>query len=149
MGLVLFFTSTLVASLVRAARARAALYTLLRAGALFPLGYLDAPPRHRAASAARSRRTPAAGMLQLELPRFHGVPLATQRHLRPQRQRVRLLPLQRRSRRRRILPLRRRRPLGDRDESGGYGFTVAPCRVGAADRIRTGDVQLGKLAFCH
>jgi hypothetical protein len=25
-----------------------------------------------------------------------------------------------------------------------------PCRIyGAADRIRTGDVQLGKLAFCH
>jgi hypothetical protein len=22
-------------------------------------------------------------------------------------------------------------------------------RIGAADRIRTGDVQLGKLAFCH
>jgi hypothetical protein len=22
-------------------------------------------------------------------------------------------------------------------------------RFGAADRIRTGDVQLGKLAFCH
>ncbi len=40
MGLVLFFTSTLVASVVGAARARAALYALLTAGALFPLGYL-------------------------------------------------------------------------------------------------------------
>ena len=33
---------------------------------------------------------------------------------------------------------------------GGYGTTsVAPRLIGAADRIRTGDVQLGKLAFCH
>src|SRR2546425_8030286 len=30
----------------------------------------------------------------------------------------------------------------------GYGRPVAPWRIGAADRIRTGDVQLGKLAFC-
>jgi len=40
MGLVLFFASTLVASVVRSRAARAALYTLLTAGALFPLGYL-------------------------------------------------------------------------------------------------------------
>jgi hypothetical protein len=40
MGLVLFFASTLVASVVRSAVARRALYALLTAGALFPLGYL-------------------------------------------------------------------------------------------------------------
>ena len=40
MGLVLFFASTLVASVVRSRAARASLYTLLTAGALFPLGYL-------------------------------------------------------------------------------------------------------------
>jgi hypothetical protein len=40
MGLVLFFASTLVASLVRSAALRRLLYTLLTAGALFPLGYL-------------------------------------------------------------------------------------------------------------
>jgi hypothetical protein len=40
MGLVLFFASTLVASVVRGRRPRALLYTLLSAGALFPLGYL-------------------------------------------------------------------------------------------------------------
>lgn len=40
MGLVLFFLSTLVANAVRGRRTRAALYTLLTAGALFPLGYL-------------------------------------------------------------------------------------------------------------
>ncbi|HEU4367786.1 MAG TPA: hypothetical protein VFV05_06085 [Methylomirabilota bacterium] len=40
MGLVLFFASTLVASVVRGRRARSALYTLLTAGGLFPLGYL-------------------------------------------------------------------------------------------------------------
>jgi hypothetical protein len=40
MGLVLFFVSTLVASVVPGRRARGALYTLLTAGALFPLGYL-------------------------------------------------------------------------------------------------------------
>jgi hypothetical protein len=39
-GLVLFFASTLVASVVRTARARAALYVLLTVGGLFPLGYL-------------------------------------------------------------------------------------------------------------
>jgi uncharacterized membrane protein (DUF485 family) len=39
-GLVLFFASTLVASVVRSRIARRALYTLLTAGALFPLGYL-------------------------------------------------------------------------------------------------------------
>src|SRR5688500_10154369 len=40
MGLVLFFVSTLVAGVVPGRRIRAALYTLLTAGALFPLGYL-------------------------------------------------------------------------------------------------------------
>ena len=40
MGLVLFFASTLVASVVRSRAARRALYTLLTLGALFPLGYL-------------------------------------------------------------------------------------------------------------
>jgi hypothetical protein len=40
MGLVLFFASTLVASVVRSLIARRLLYTLLTAGALFPLGYL-------------------------------------------------------------------------------------------------------------
>jgi hypothetical protein len=40
MGLVLIFTSTLVASVVRSRLARRMLYTLLTAGALFPLGYL-------------------------------------------------------------------------------------------------------------
>lgn len=40
MGLVLFFASTLVASVVRAPLARRALYALLTMGALFPLGYL-------------------------------------------------------------------------------------------------------------
>ena len=39
-GLVLFFASTLVASVVRWRAARATLYTLLTVGALFPLGYL-------------------------------------------------------------------------------------------------------------
>ena len=39
-GLVLFFTSTLVASAVPWRRARAALYLLLTLGGLFPLGYL-------------------------------------------------------------------------------------------------------------
>ena len=38
-GLVLFFASTLVASMVSARRIRAALYVLLTAGGLFPLGY--------------------------------------------------------------------------------------------------------------
>jgi hypothetical protein len=40
MGLVLFFVSTLVANAVTGRRARATLYVLLTAGALFPLGYL-------------------------------------------------------------------------------------------------------------
>jgi hypothetical protein len=40
MGLVLFFASTLVASVVRSHDVRRALYALLCAGALFPLGYL-------------------------------------------------------------------------------------------------------------
>lgn len=40
MGLVLFFASTLVASVVRSRALRRLLYTLLSAGALFPLGYL-------------------------------------------------------------------------------------------------------------
>src|SRR5436309_13906072 len=38
-GLILFFASTLVASLVPRRRARAALYLALMAGGLFPLGY--------------------------------------------------------------------------------------------------------------
>jgi hypothetical protein len=29
------------------------------------------------------------------------------------------------------------------------GFPATLSIFGAADRIRTGDVQLGKLAFCH
>jgi hypothetical protein len=32
---------------------------------------------------------------------------------------------------------------------GPTGCPVRPWEIGAADRIRTGDVQLGKLAFCH
>ena len=40
LGLVLFFASTLVATVVRSGVARRLLYTLLTAGALFPLGYL-------------------------------------------------------------------------------------------------------------
>jgi hypothetical protein len=40
MGLVLFFASTLVASVVASSGVRRILYTLLTAGALFPLGYL-------------------------------------------------------------------------------------------------------------
>jgi hypothetical protein len=40
MGLVLFFASTLVASVVRGRGTRGTLYALLTAGALFPLGYL-------------------------------------------------------------------------------------------------------------
>jgi hypothetical protein len=40
LGLILFFASTLVASVVTAGRVRAALYVLLTAGSLFPLGYL-------------------------------------------------------------------------------------------------------------
>ncbi|MEX2145784.1 MAG: hypothetical protein WED01_02080 [Candidatus Rokuibacteriota bacterium] len=40
LGLILFFTSTLVASVVAGRRVRAALYALLTAGSLFPLGYL-------------------------------------------------------------------------------------------------------------
>jgi hypothetical protein len=40
MGLVLFFASTLVASVVRSPALRRVLYPLLTAGALFPLGYL-------------------------------------------------------------------------------------------------------------
>jgi hypothetical protein len=39
-ALVLFFASTLVANVVRRRAARASLYVLLTAGALFPLGYL-------------------------------------------------------------------------------------------------------------
>lgn len=39
-GLVLFFASTLVASVVRWRAARATLYALLTVGALFPVGYL-------------------------------------------------------------------------------------------------------------
>jgi hypothetical protein len=33
--------------------------------------------------------------------------------------------------------------------TGVTGFPRNPRKIGAADRIRTGDVQLGKLAFCH
>jgi hypothetical protein len=40
MGLVAFFASTLVASVVGGRRWRAVLYVLLTAGALFPIGYL-------------------------------------------------------------------------------------------------------------
>jgi hypothetical protein len=40
LGLILFFTSTLVASVVTGGRVRAGLYGLLTAGSLFPLGYL-------------------------------------------------------------------------------------------------------------
>ena len=40
MGLVLFFASTLVATVVRSRVARRLLYVLLTLGALFPLGYL-------------------------------------------------------------------------------------------------------------
>jgi len=40
MGLVLFFASTLVATVVRSRAARRVLYVLLTLGALFPLGYL-------------------------------------------------------------------------------------------------------------
>jgi hypothetical protein len=40
MGLVLFFASTLVATVVRSRVARRLLYALLTLGALFPLGYL-------------------------------------------------------------------------------------------------------------
>jgi hypothetical protein len=36
-----------------------------------------------------------------------------------------------------------------RSTQGLTGYPVRPCAIGAADRIRTGDVQLGKLAFCH
>ena len=32
---------------------------------------------------------------------------------------------------------------------GATAYAVTPFEIGAADRIRTGDVQLGKLAFCH
>jgi hypothetical protein len=40
LGLVVFFASTLVASVVRGRRARVPLYALLAVGGLFPLGYL-------------------------------------------------------------------------------------------------------------
>lgn len=58
LGLVLFFASTLVASAVPRRRARAALYALLTAGGLFPLGYL------------------AYGVAALELGRDTGIDLA-------------------------------------------------------------------------
>src|SRR6476661_7243521 len=38
---------------------------------------------------------------------------------------------------------------GHSTQPRGYGRPVTPWVFGAADRIRTGDVQLGKLAFCH
>jgi hypothetical protein len=40
LGLILFFSSTLVASVVTGRRLRGSLYALLTAGSLFPLGYL-------------------------------------------------------------------------------------------------------------
>jgi hypothetical protein len=58
LGLILFFTSTLVASVVTARRVRAALYALLTAGSLFPLGYL------------------AYGVAVLELGRESGIEMA-------------------------------------------------------------------------
>lgn len=58
MGLVLFFASTLVASVVPGRPLRALLYVLLSLGALFPLGYL------------------AYGIAVLELGRESGVELA-------------------------------------------------------------------------
>lgn len=58
LGLILFFTSTVVASAVPWRRARAALYLLLTLGGLFPLGYL------------------AYGVTVLELGRDTGIELA-------------------------------------------------------------------------
>ncbi len=46
-------------------------------------------------------------------------------------------------------PLAAKFPSTPLSERRGYGITRSPSRSGAADRIRTGDVQLGKLAFCH
>jgi hypothetical protein len=39
--------------------------------------------------------------------------------------------------------------MGTADAKGVTAYAVTPREIGAADRIRTGDVQLGKLAFCH
>ncbi len=39
--------------------------------------------------------------------------------------------------------------LGSKDTKGLRECPQPLGRFGAADRIRTGDVQLGKLAFCH
>ncbi len=39
--------------------------------------------------------------------------------------------------------------LGSNSTEGLQVSLQPPGRFGAADRIRTGDVQLGKLAFCH
>jgi hypothetical protein len=58
MGLILFFTSTLVASVVPGRRLRGLLHALLAVGALFPLGYL------------------AYGIAVLELGRDRGIELA-------------------------------------------------------------------------
>ena len=44
---------------------------------------------------------------------------------------------------------RLRHRMGTADAKGATGCPVTPVEIGAADRIRTGDVQLGKLAFCH
>jgi hypothetical protein len=35
------------------------------------------------------------------------------------------------------------------NNEGAAEYPRSPLEIGAADRIRTGDVQLGKLAFCH
>ena len=43
----------------------------------------------------------------------------------------------------------RARPGGAGHAKGAAALAVTPFEIGAADRIRTGDVQLGKLAFCH
>ena len=58
LGLILFFTSTVVASAVPWRRARALLYALLGLGSLFPLGYL------------------VGGVAALELGRDTGIALA-------------------------------------------------------------------------
>ena len=65
MGLILFFASTVVASVVADRRLRGALYALLILGALFPVGYL------------------AYGIAVLELGRDAGIDLAERRVLSP------------------------------------------------------------------
>jgi hypothetical protein len=39
--------------------------------------------------------------------------------------------------------------MGTEHAKGATAGAVTPFELGAAERIRTGDVQLGKLAFCH